>query len=168
MKKAILTILSIAVFVGVIAFGSSDTYCIDPEMWKAMGLDPNASSASLSSMAELEARMAQAAQARPDLFTDDYVKSVGGTPSGSASSGSQASNKTDGKKADKQEATKITVTFTNMYGNVLGSSQVTSGTTIEDSQFVKDVPDCDGKKFDSWDYDGKELYHDTVVRANYK
>ncbi len=172
--KRILRAASLMIIVFVSTGLISKVYNIDPEMWKAMGLDPNASSVSIS-VEEAEARMAQAARNRPDLFTDDFVQSVGGTPSGSSSqsapatsSGSQAQTKTDGKKGEEKTSAKVTAYFTDAYGHVLGSSQITSGTTIGDNQFVKDVPDCDGKKFDGWDYDGRKLYHDIIVRANYK
>ena len=63
---------------------------------------------------------------------------------------------------------KLTVYFTDAFGNALGSSQVTKGTTIAESQFVQDVPECDGKTFDHWDYDGRVIEHQYIVRALYK
>ena len=63
---------------------------------------------------------------------------------------------------------KNTVCFTNLYGHVIDSSQVTAGTTIADSQFPKSVEDVDGHSFDKWDYDGRVMTNDYVLRALYK
>ncbi len=75
---------------------------------------------------------------------------------------------TSNKTEKPQSALQINVYFTNLYGNVIGVSQITSGTNIADSQFPVEVPECDGKIFDRWDYDGHALSHDYIVRAIYK
>ena len=152
---------------------SSKVYNIDPDMWKAMGLDPNASSAVVP---DLEARFNSL-----DLDGDGFIDPVevqavnNGTAasykSGSSSASSQSATSTPkdtGKGEKAQKNVKITVYFTDLYGHVIGSSQITSGTSIGEKQFATDIPDCNGKKFDSWDYDNRELFHDTIVRANYK
>ncbi len=63
---------------------------------------------------------------------------------------------------------KAEVTFTDENGGYLGSSKVTIGTDVASSQFVQDVPDCNGHKFDHWDYDGHVIEHDYIIRAVYK
>ncbi len=175
----VITILFVSIVALSCGFIGVKEYCIDPNMWNALGLDPSAPYVILP-QGEMQNRMNGL-----DLDGDGWIDpaEVNAVNNGTASSyksnpapaqpsspaPSQPSSKDNGKKDGKQaESVKITVTFTDMYGHSLGSSQVTTGTTIADSQFVKDVPDCDGKKFDKWDYDGGVIEHDFVVRAIYK
>ncbi len=176
-NRILIAISTLVALVLAFTIGSSKMYSIDPDMWKALGLDPNASSASVPDLEERTNAL--------DLDGDGWItpSEISAVNNGTASSyksnpapaqpsspaPSQPSSKDSGKKDGKQaESVRITVTFTDMFGHPLGSSQVTVGTTIADSQFVKDVPDCDGKKFDRWDYDGGVIEHDFVVRALYK
>lgn len=87
--------------------------------------------------------------------------------SSATASPSQATSPTSSNTATTPKE-KVSVAFTDAFGNVLGMSEVTKGTDIAPSQFVKDVPDCDGKSFDKWDYDGSVMMHDYVIRALYK
>ncbi len=63
---------------------------------------------------------------------------------------------------------KLTVWFTDALGRIIGSSQVTKGTDIADSQFPAEIPNCEGMTFDHWDYDGRLIEHEYIVRAIYK
>jgi len=63
---------------------------------------------------------------------------------------------------------KVAVSFTDENGNFIGSTQVTKGTDVATSQFPLEVPECNGKTFDSWDYDGSLMMHDWIIRAKYK
>lgn len=171
-NKVLAILLSICTVIVVL---TAKEYCLDPALWAAMGLDPNASSASLAP-GEFEQRWNMAIQNHPELFdlggetaNNPSVNSSNSSASPSASTPATSSDKgKSGKSGKTQESKKITVYFTDLYGHVIGSSQVTAGTTIADSQFPKTVEDVDGHVFDKWDYDGKEMYHDYVLRAKYK
>lgn len=63
---------------------------------------------------------------------------------------------------------KVAVSFTDENGSFIGSTQVTKGTDVPVSQFPSKVPECNGKTFDSWDYNGFKLMHDWIIRAKYK
>ena len=178
MKNRIIKILAVfALIAGILSvLASYKQYCFDPAMWEALGGDPNESS-SFIPIDDLNQRTEQAALTHPELFTDEFVAEVrakygmsgGGSPTASTPSASApATSSGKGKSGKTQESKKITVYFTDLYGHVIGSSQVTAGTTIADSQFPKSVEDVDGHSFDKWDYDGKEMYHDYVLRALYK
>ena len=107
-----------------------------------------------------------------DLLRDNPGTVLGGAASQQGQATSPAANtQTAAPAASTKTAIskeKLTVYFTDAYGRVIGTSQVTKGTTIADSQFVQSVEDCDGLAFDSWDYDGRVIEHETVVRALYK
>ncbi len=78
-----------------------------------------------------------------------------------------ASSGNSKKQAAQKE--KVTVWFTDARGRVIGSTQVTKGTTVAESQFMADVPVLDdGRTFDKWDYDGRVIEHERIIRANYK
>ena len=67
---------------------------------------------------------------------------------------------------------KVTATFKNMYGVIIGTSKITKGTDISKNQFPKNVPDIVTSKgtyvFDHWNYDGKPLTDNISVKAIYK
>lgn len=175
LHKSLLILLTVTLVVSSYIL-TEKSFSIDPELWKAMGLDPNESSSLESYKGETEDQMEHALITHPELFdlNDPEAQAIlqkhgisGGsvsTPSASA----PATSSGNGKSGKAQESKKITVYFTDLYGHVIGSSQVTAGTTIADSQFPKTVEDVDGHSFDKWDYDGKGVYHDYVLRALYK
>ncbi len=174
------------------AFQPSKVYNIDPDMWKAMGFDPNASSVSLPSGYDLDAAFGAL-----DLDGDGFVDpgEVNAVNNGTAASykgnknasqttpssvSQQASGTTDtagggstGKTKTKQvPANKVTATFKNLYGVIIGTSQITKGTDIAKSQFPKGkVPDIVTPNgtyvFDHWNYDGSKLTDDISVKAVY-
>ena len=78
----------------------------------------------------------------------------------------------DSSKSNAAPKKKFTVSFTDMFGHVIGVSQVTEGTDIAQSQFPAAVEDIEAEGqtfvFDRWDYDGEVVLHDLVVRALYK
>lgn len=108
-----------------------------------------------------------------DLLADTYDPALAAhyglaAPSGSASSSKAA---TTSSKAAAPAKEKVTVYFTDMFGEVIGTSQVTKGTDIAESQFPQTVEDIEHEgvtyTFDSWDYDGHVMEHQYIVRANY-
>ena len=159
MKKSIIAIISILLIVSSIG----SVFCNDPYMpWS----DPAkttfwAGDRQVSSDEFMQIITQEALKGAKG--TVQYSDLVNGTAS--SGSGAKSTSKNSTQAAPKN---KITVTFTDENGNHIGSVQVTEGTTIADSQFIKDVPDCNGKKFDSWDYDGSVMMYDWVVRAIYK
>lgn len=177
LNKTLAILLSICT---VIAIFTVKEYCIDPELWKAMGLDPNQQWYTEQYDGDMQNRMNSVDLDGDGWITPEEIQAVNNGTAGSykankaapaasnPSASAPAASSGKGKSGKTQEAKKITVYFTDLYGHVIGSSQVTAGTTIADSQFPKSVEDIDGHSFDKWDYDGKEMYHDYIVRALYK
>lgn len=182
LHKSLLILLTVTLVVSSYIL-TEKSFSIDPELWKAMGLDPNESSSLESYKGESEDQLNAVDLDGDGWITQEEIRAVNNgtaasykaskaasaapaasTPSASA----PATSSSKGKSGKTQESKKITVYFTDLYGRVIGSSQVTAGTTIADSQFPKSVEDVDGHSFDKWDYDGKEIYHDYIVRALYK
>lgn len=174
-NKVLTILLSICT---VIVILTAKEYCLDHELWVILGGDPNAKPGDSSTVApdDMQNRMENALITHPELFdlNDPEAQAIlqkhgvsgGSAPASSASAPATSSDK--GKSGKTQEAKKITVYFTDLYGHVIGSSQVTAGTTIADSQFPKSVEDVDGHSFDKWDYDGRVMTNDFIVRALYK
>ncbi len=90
------------------------------------------------------------------------------TPAQSAAPSPTQTPKTTPTKTPEAPKEKVKVWFTDAVGHVLGSAEITKGTTIGKNQFVKDVPDFDGAKFFAWAYDGKAIEHEVIIRALYK
>lgn len=170
----LLSLATLIGFIGLIGISGVKEYCLPWDLWNAMGGDPSGFSV-LPSQADAEARMENALINHPELFdlNDPEAQAIlkkhgktggGSTPAAPASPSApaQPGGKADGKQT---AAVKVTVYFTDSHGRVIGSSQVTAGTTIADSQFPKTVEDVDGKTFDKWDYDGKVMTNDYIVRA---
>ncbi len=76
-------------------------------------------------------------------------------------------------QAPKKETPKekLNVYFTDMYGHVIYTVQVTKGTTVGKTQFPKEVKDIRTREgeytFDKWDYDGRKVEHELIIRALY-
>ncbi len=78
-----------------------------------------------------------------------------------------------GNTVKKTQKDKVTATFTNLYGVIIGTSKITKGTDIAQSQFPAETPsdivtDSGTLVFDHWDYDGKVLEEDVRIKAVYK
>ncbi len=99
--------------------------------------------------------------------TQSTTPTTPATPTQPASAPTQTP-KTTPTKTPEAPKEKVKVWFTDAVGHVLGSTEITKGTTIGKNQFIKDVPDFDGAKFFAWAYDGKAIEHEVIIRALYK
>lgn len=179
LHKSLLILLTVTLVVSSYIL-TEKSFSIDPALWKAMGLDPNADSSWESYKGETEDQLNAVDLDGDGWITPEEIQAVNNGTAGSYKANKAApaastpsvtvptTSSSKGKSGKAQESKKITVYFTDLYGHVIGSSQVTAGTTIADGQFPKTVEDIDGHSFDKWDYDGKEMYHDYIVRALYK
>ncbi len=176
MKKPLIFIVCISIMIPLIGSLYCNEY-YDAEL-RAMGLDP----------ARVTYFDLNGNQVSQDQFLDDLTRIAleGESPEVKAARAAGTLNNS-GKSAAAQSATaapaassgnskkqsapkeKVTVWFTDARGRVIGSTQVTKGTTVAESQFMTDVPDFeDGRTFDKWDYDGRVIEHEYIIRANYK
>lgn len=169
MRKSIILIVSILLV--VMTVGSVFCNIYDDEEIRAMGVDPakktyydlNGNQVTQDQFNDSIARMLGVPTAAE--WNAQQSNSIPSTPQPSTPAPATA---TSGNSGKKQTTPKITVYFSDLYGHVIGSNQVTSGTNIAESQFPKTVEDVDGHTFDKWNYDGRALYHDFIVRAEYK
>ena len=93
------------------------------------------------------------------------------TPANPSAPATPATPKSDNSGNKQPTAQKITVTFTDLFGKAIGSVKVTVGTDVAKSQFPETVEDIEHNGtvyvFEKWDYDGRLMYHDTVIRGMY-
>ena len=93
---------------------------------------------------------------------------INGYPPKTTTGNTQSAQATQNTQKASKPKEKVTAYFTDATGKVIGSSKITKGTDIAKNQFPAEVKDCNGKKFDHWDYDGHVLLEDTIVRAIFK
>ncbi len=163
MKKSIIAIITILLIVGSIG----SVFCevqlppgADPAKWSFYLADGSKVSGE-EWMAAIEAQVAAEEAAN--------MAAMGKTGNSTASSQPTTANQTSPTSATSTTSKeKLMVYFTDENGRVIGVSQVTKGTTVAESQFVQEVPECNGKKFERWDYDGRVIEHQFIIRAVYK
>ncbi len=158
MKKSIIGIIAILLIVGSIG----SVFCFDPRTVTAPWLDPAKTTYWVDNQQVTAEDFYNSIEADVIAHRSDAgnIGSTAATPQPAASNQTAST-----PKAAKE---KLIVYFTDENGRVIGTSQVTKGTTVAESQFMQEVPECNGKAFDHWDYDGRTIEHQFIIRAVYK
>ena len=163
MKKSIIAIISIILIVGSIGSvfcGAPLAPWADPSKPQVYVWDGQVVSGD-QWMLNLEAQVAAEEAAN--------MAAMGKTGNSTASSQPTTANQTKPTSTpSKTSKENLMVYFTDENGRVIGTSQVTKGTTVAETQFIQEVPECNGKAFDHWDYDGRVIEHQFIIRAVYK
>ena len=149
-KSGLLSLLSIGLFLGIFGIQAEG---MDHDLYTAIGGDP--SGFTQIPFDELVRRTNAVDLDGDGWITPAEIQAVNNGTAASYKGNKTKTNETTNNSSlsnnsasnGKASKTKVTATFKNLYGVIIGSSQITKGTDIAKSQFPKSVPDIKSSIF---------------------